>query len=66
MNLRNHRKYLRKHRNCIHIVATVRRQPISVASGNVPDLPAFLTSPAPRIDGISAMIVGFCAIFESS
>jgi hypothetical protein len=39
---------------------------IGGAGGNVPDLPAFLTSPAPRIDGISAMIVGFCAIFESS
>jgi hypothetical protein len=44
MSFRNHCKYWHKCRNCcctcILIVATVRRQPISLASGNVPDLPA--------------------------
>jgi hypothetical protein len=38
MSFRNHCKCLAKYCNRILIVATVRRQPISTGSGNVPDL----------------------------
>jgi hypothetical protein len=58
MNLVNRRNYC----TGILIVATVRRQPISAASGNVPGLAALAPC---RGDGVGAAVMGFCRTFES-
>jgi hypothetical protein len=59
-------KYLRKPCDRILIAATVRRQPISLVSGKVPDLLAQLPALACCIDGAGAAVMEICGIFESS
>ena len=52
--------------NCILIVATLRRQPISAASDNLPGFSAFPVRSACRSDGVETALMGLCRIFESS